>query len=310
MSDDSLSMLGVLKRAGESLLLSGGPVAIARRAFRHRCLILAYHNVLPDGAEPGADLSLHLPRADFANQLEQLTRHCEVIPLAALTGSRSHGDRPRVAITFDDAYSGAITAGVDELVKRGLPATFFVCPGFVGGRAFWWDAVRSGKSPESFARLRATSLSDWKGQDDKVRDNAVKMGFTIHEPPSHARAATEAELTRAANMPGIMFGSHTWSHSNLTRLTDVELSGELERSLTWLHEWFGNVSSWLSYPYGLADSRVETAARSAGYQGALRVEGGWLPEVPSNWFQLPRLNVPAGASIKRFAIQIAGLLSG
>jgi hypothetical protein len=108
-------MLGVLKSAGERLLLLGGPAAISRRAFRHRCLILAYHNILPDGAEPGADRSLHLPRPDFAQHLDQLTRHCEVVSLdAALSGSHPPSRRPRVAITFDDAYSGALTAGVDE----------------------------------------------------------------------------------------------------------------------------------------------------------------------------------------------------
>jgi peptidoglycan/xylan/chitin deacetylase (PgdA/CDA1 family) len=304
-------MLGVLKSAGESLLLLGGPAAISRRAFRNRCLILAYHNILPDGTEPGADRSLHLPRADFAQHLDQLTRHCDVVSLdAALSGSHSPSRRPRVAITFDDAYSGAMTVGVDELVQRGLPATFFVCPAFIGGRSFWWDVVRSGRNDRSLASLRETSLSEWKGQDDQIRAKVLDSGFQLEEPKSYARAATEAELTRAASMPGLVLGSHTWSHPNLRRLSDVELPCELQRPLMWLRERFRNVCSWLSYPYGLGDTRVSLAARSAGYQGALLVEGGWLPKLPSDWFQLPRLNVPAGATIKRFSIQIAGLLSG
>ena len=165
MSATSLSMPGVLKRAAESLLLLGGPAAISRRMFRDRRLILAYHNILPDGAGSGADHSLHLPRAAFAQQLELLMRQSEVVPLdAVLSGDASRRGKPRVAITFDDAYSGAVTAGVEELAKHGLPATIFASPGFIGGHSFWWDVVSWNRGDVSAAALRGIALTDSKGK--------------------------------------------------------------------------------------------------------------------------------------------------
>ena len=48
----------------ELLLLRAGPAHIARGSRTGKSLVLAYHNVIPDGADPGGDRSLHLARAD------------------------------------------------------------------------------------------------------------------------------------------------------------------------------------------------------------------------------------------------------
>src|SRR5579862_5104874 len=123
-----------------SLVWSGIPRWLVRG--RHgRTLVLAYHNVLPDTAEPTGDRSLHLPRARFAEQLDVLADWCDVVPLATVLGRAPATGRPRVAITFDDGYRGALTVGAAELRARSLPATMFISPGLVGGDGFWWDAL-------------------------------------------------------------------------------------------------------------------------------------------------------------------------
>src|SRR6476646_910636 len=105
-----------LKQAVERLLIGAGVAGVSRARLRHRSVVLAYHNVVPDDAPPVGDLSLHLSQSRFAAQLDELARHAEVVPLDAVF-SRAVGKRPRVAITFDDAYLGAVTRGVDELAR-------------------------------------------------------------------------------------------------------------------------------------------------------------------------------------------------
>ena len=55
---------------------------------------------------------------------------------------------------------------------------------------------------------------------------------------------------------------------------------------------------------------MEEAARGAGYEGAFRVEGGWMPRRAEELrrYALPRANVPAGASLEHFEMQTSGLL--
>ncbi len=302
-------MRAALKHATEIVLLRGGPASIARMLNRAGSLILAYHNVVPRGDSATGDTSLHLDQELFAAQLDELSRTHDVVPLPSLLEARTRGNRPRAAITFDDAYRGATTTGVEELAARALPATIFVAPAFVGGRPFWWDVLadpRTGTVPET---LRRRGLEECRGRDREVLAWAGSESLPTSVPPPHATGSTVEELEYAASVPGITLASHTWSHPNLTRLTRDEMHAELTRPLAWLRERFANVLPWLSYPYGLSAPAVETEAARAGYRAALLVSGGWISERSPSDYALPRLNVPAGLSMRGFRLRTAGLLA-
>lgn len=301
-------MRAALKGLAEAALLYGGPAALSRRRRGSRTLILAYHNILPDSGRPGRDESLHLPRHAFAEQLDALAEHCDVIPLGQALNGAGNGDRPRVAVTFDDAYHGAVTAGAAELARRNLPATFFVAPGFLGGRSFWWDSIVVPGSPVLPDLVRSQALDSYAGRDAQIREWARVQGWSLDEPDPASRCSTEQDLLVALDHPGITVGSHTWSHPNLPRLAGTELEMELRRPLEWLRERFVRVLDWLSYPYGLASPAVETAAKDAGYAAAVLVSGGWMGERTENPFVIPRFNVPAGISLEGFRLRLSGLL--
>jgi len=267
-------------------------------------LILAYHNIRPDDVSPAGDRPLHLPLSSFREQLDRLSSRLDVVPLdQALEPSR--GRRPRAVITFDDAYHGAITLGVPELIARGLPATVFVTPSFLGGRSFWWDAAAGLSGLADDVRVRA--LEELRGEDASIRAWAIASGHPLVEPPSDCRGTTEDDLRRAAATPGITIGSHTWSHPNLARLDATRLTEELDRPLAWLRERFERVIPWLSYPYGRWSDSVVTATRRAGYRAALLVDGGWYRRGQGDLYSIPRLNVPAGISGNGFSLRLGGL---
>jgi peptidoglycan/xylan/chitin deacetylase (PgdA/CDA1 family) len=303
-------MGGILKRIIESALLHGGPAALSRRSVRYRALILAYHNILPDGATPGQDRSLHLPRKMFVEQLDLLTRVCEVVPLTPglLAPARANSGRPRVAITFDDAYQGAVTVGVEELRRRSLPGTIFVSPGFIGGKTFWWDALNEGTGTLSDA-TRRYALDNCRGEDAAIREWAVANGYPLAELGPPLTAATQLELEHAMTYEGLTLGSHTWSHPNLALLDLRRLESELIAPAQWLSERFNRVIPWISYPYGSSSPAVESAAEQAGYEAGLLVTGGWISRNRVSRFAIPRLNIPAGVSLEGFALRLAGLLT-
>lgn len=290
----------------QGLLVSGLPAVFSRR-HRSETLILAYHDVVPDGERVVGDSSLHLPRAAFAAQLDALVEIAEVVSLeSALEGGQAAGGRPRVAITFDDAYSGAVLAGVGELVARSLPATVFVPPALLNGGVFWWDAL----TPRG-----AAGLADAVRQDALVRlagkGSVILDEHGCHDTshiPSYARGASEAELRRAAENPGITLASHSWSHPNLAALAPRELEEELVRPLAWLRERFTGILPYITYPYGCYSPQVERAAAAAGYRAALRIEGGWLRNDVASRYAIPRLDVPSGVSIAGFRLRCSGVL--
>jgi len=294
------------KRLAEALLTGAGVERLALRRHRARTLVLAYHNVVPAGERPCGDRSLHLPQAAFAAQLDALAATHEVVSLAAFDQA-PRGDRPRAVITIDDAYRGAVTAGVGELVARGLPATVFVAPGLFG-TSTWWDRLAEPAGGAVPPAVRAAALAAHQGRGPSVM---AAFGLGAMSLPEWAGIASEEEVRAAATAPGITLGAHTWSHANLAALEPEDLAAELERPLRWLRGLGARAVPWLAYPYGLTSANVAKATASNGYAGAFRIEGGWIPVDAGELarrHEFPRYNVPSGLSLRGFRLRSAGLL--
>lgn len=303
-------MLRTIKPVLEHLLLTAGPAAYRRRELAGRGLVLAYHNVVPDGAEPAGETSLHLPYRDFVAQLDLLESECSVVSLSELLARPQAGSaRARIAITFDDAYRGALTTALPELARRGLPATLFVAPGCLGNDGFWWDRLRSSAGALT-VEMRSRALQEARGIGAEVERLAAQEGWEWVAVPRHASAATETELAEVARAATLTLGAHTWLHPNLPALAAEELLPELQRPLAWLRERFANIAPWLAYPYGHCSPQVEAATLAAGYAAGLLVTGGWMPArgAPSP-MRVPRLNIPAGVSATGFRLRLAGFFA-
>jgi len=303
---------GSLKHVLETALVRGRITRVVRPLVAGRGLVLAYHNIVPDGGRIAGDTSLHLPQQLFAWHLDYLVEHCRVLSLDELLAAPdAHTPRPRVAITFDDAYRGAVTAGVEELASRRLPATIFVAPAFVGGGTFWWDRLSESGAAGPPPAVRQHALTACRGLDADVVAWAAGAGVPSRPVEPHMHVASEEELGAAVRRGGITLGSHTWSHPNLTRLASpADVERELSAPLSWLRDrFFQAARPWLAIPYGISSTGVEQAAGRAGYSAAFRVAGGWLPRARRDPLALPRLNVPSGLSPNGFALRCAGLLA-
>jgi peptidoglycan/xylan/chitin deacetylase (PgdA/CDA1 family) len=291
----------------EWALLRADPAWRARGRIRGKALILAYHNIVPDDSTDWADPALHLPQSRFASQLDLLARTCEVVPLGeVLAGRRSEG-RPLVAITFDDAYCGAVRLGAPLLVDRRLPATYFVAPGRLGGQSFWWDVIRGRDGTPLDSNAREHILTTLQGKEERARSWAQADG-TQGDVPAEGLTASEQDVDWLANLAGIDLGSHSWSHPNLATLSGEELEQELRMPADWIASKAERAQAVIAYPYGKSSAAVHDAARKAGYVAGLDISGGWLGT--NDPMGLPRLNVPGGLSIQGFALRLKGLLAG
>ena len=269
---------------------------LARLRIAPSGVILAYHNVVPRGEPVAGDLSLHLDQEDFARQLDLLVKTHDVVSLDALVESDWAGvTRPRVALTFDDAYEGALTAGIEELERRGLPATIMVAPGILG-RPTWWDRLAPAGGGPLPPDVWDHCLVELRGRNEEVLAWARSQGLGEGELPPHALPASESLVLDAGRRPGIALAAHTWSHPNLARHSPDECRDEYVRCREWLTERDVEYSDWLAYPYGLYSRDAAELARTR-FRGGLRVEGGvaWRKgRATSPQGVLPRINVPRG----------------
>lgn len=297
------------KRAVEIVLARSGAARALGTLTAPGAVVLAYHNIVPEGETACGDLSLHIDRSDFAWHLDLLEASGRIVGLRDLFRP-PHDERLRIAVTFDDAYRGAMTAGVEELSVRGLDATVFVPPGLLGGAGFWWDRL-AGKDGALHPRQRDHALSALQGDETRVLDWAASQGASFAELPAHARPVSASELLSSSLYGGITFGAHSWSHPNLAAVPPARLAGELEPTRRWLREHTDRFVDWLAYPYGLRNRTVvEAAARL--HEGAFRVDGGFAVRRGRSVdvaHETPRLNVPRGLTPEGLALRLAGLVS-
>ena len=99
-----------------------------------------------------------------------------------------------------------------------------------------------------------------------------------------------ADEIRALHAKGLEIGSHGATHRALTRLSDGELSREVEGSRETLERLVGAPVTSFCYPFGDFDDRVVEAVRRAGYRAATVIRGG-IPGDLSDPLRLKRVSV-------------------
>ncbi len=89
---------------------------------------------------------------------------------------------------------------------------------------------------------------------------------------------------------GIVFGSHSLTHVQLTRCNNTRLQAEVVDSKKIIEDHMGREVKHFCYPFGNHDQRVEDAVRGADYDSACTTDKGAVLPGANPW-RLPRLTV-------------------
>lgn len=273
-------------------------------------LVLLYHNVVPDHYEVRGEESLHVRIADFVEQMEWLARECRVVSLDQALAQPRSDPEPRVAITFDDAYRGAVDLGIPHLTSRGIPCTLFVAPGILDSVGMWWDRyARVLDHSDGDRSFRDRALQDTAADDPSV--DALAQGMSVASSPvgPYEGIVGENDILTLAESNQVTLAPHSWSHRNLSTASEAELDEELSRPRGWFQERNVHAVPWMAYPYGLTSRITIQRAQDTGYEGGLLAAGGWMrtSDRPSK-FEIPRLSIPRGLSLNGFRLRLHGVV--
>jgi len=277
-----------------------GLLSMSESAMRGQLTVLTFHRVLPDEfIKDYLFPSLAVPQSMFRGQMATLAKRCKVVTVeegvAALADGRP-GERPLVAVTFDDGYADNVKVAAPIMNALGLRATFYVVAGLVGTDGeLWYDVAARRWQAATAAQIREAAEgrgveSGWAGAKPPMdawmswlkqlsptdRSAAVDA---LPEPGAVAsrhhldRLMTPDEL-RSLRSGGHVVGSHTMSHPLLPQLDERTLDAELTRSRDLLESWLQVPVKGFCYPNGDHDDRVVDAVRRAGYTTACTTRSG------------------------------------
>jgi peptidoglycan/xylan/chitin deacetylase (PgdA/CDA1 family) len=162
------------------------------REFSARAVVLVYHAV---GEVPSDPWSLFVSRRHLEEQMRLLSGDYVVLSLRQLGDAAAAGELPprSVGVTFDDGYANNLAAAEQVLVPLGMPATFFLVSGAIGGgEEFWWDElarllVDADDLPPNLTLGRGKEGRHWRVPSHRSRDR-----------PSHGRLWLARQGTREA----------------------------------------------------------------------------------------------------------------
>lgn len=299
---------------------------ISGRGQRARLSILIYHRVL-ERADP---LLADTPDlAAFERQLEIVSRYFQPLPLSEAVMRLRAGSLPEraLAVTFDDGYADNVEVALPALQRFGIPATFFIAAGFIGGGAMWNDRVTEAlrKATGPVLDLERPGLGHYRIGDAGERRAAigvllsrlkyldiderlarvadVEAACAVADAPNLMMSSDQLRALRAA---GMEIGGHTVHHPILARLAPEAARREIADGKAMLERILGEPVRLFAYPNGVPgrDYRPEhvSMVREAGFEAAVSTAWG-VAGTGDDLYQLPRFT-PWTDEPERFLLHV------
>jgi peptidoglycan/xylan/chitin deacetylase (PgdA/CDA1 family) len=282
---------------------------------REHAAVLMYHSVVDSKLAPYIDPDNTISVEEFESHIRFLKNKCNVISMETLVLYLNKGQplpRKSVVITFDDGYLDNLTLAAPILEKYELPATVFICTGYVErGDSQWIDEIYSIFSfrrqhqlqinNQTFDLLDRGSLQhaydtvkglliDADYDTRKLLLNRIKdqLNPDLLQTPRLTLNWKEVQQLKT-HFPLIEIGLHTRDHLNLTALSEKEIKKEIRQCQKDYESALGSKAKYFSYPYGLHNSFIRKTTKELGLHSSLAVYPVDLVSHSSNLMSIPRL---------------------
>ncbi len=220
-----------------------------------------------------------------------------------------------ILLTFDDAYYDFYKNAFPILKKLQIPVILNVITSCAEtGQSFWTQ--RLNKLVEAFYRegrmeelshlefygkpvspretIENTALSIFRTLlDDTKKDAAIKeMEEKLGHIPEYTRMMNWSEIIEVQKQ-GVIIGSHTHQHKNLTLIKEQALLDELNNSATLIAQNIGITPNIIAFPNGQHNEHTLDISSTVNYKYALTVDNASFTFEPNHngMFVIPRINV-------------------
>ena len=310
-----------------------------RPVARGRGLILMFHHVRPARVDPFQPNALLEITPEHLDRTLTLVREggfdlvgMDDVP-ARLAGE---GERPFVALTFDDGYRDNAEHAQPVLRRHGAPWTMFVTSDYAsgGGHLWWLELEEAVRRADRLVLPGGEGIRQWPARTAAEKRDAFAGAYAILRagPEERLRAAVAGwcaefgidgaamvrdlclgwdEIADLARDPAVTIGAHTISHPMLAKHDEGTAWLEIEGGRLAIAERLGTAPRHLAYPVGdptSAGPREFRLAREAGFATAVTTRPGHLfAEHGSELAALPRVSVNG---LHQNADAVRALLSG
>ena len=164
-------------------------------------VVLCYHAI------GYSDWAFSVAPAEFASQINFLSRHFTIVSLSDLSSRPNHTSRPRVAITFDDGYQSVYRYARPLFARLGLSATVFALENPIGTSTFPRLPLLR------IAQMQALTKSGWAiGYHTSTHPDLTKVNPSrLHAEIVTGKTRLESQLGSRLRFMAFPFGQYNKS---------------------------------------------------------------------------------------------------
>jgi peptidoglycan/xylan/chitin deacetylase (PgdA/CDA1 family) len=306
---------------------------ISRKFFKKESslIVITYHRITED--DTLFDPLIVSPKI-FERQIDFLKKEYQIISgneFKTIINSGKKISGNKCLITFDDGWRDNYDNAFPILRKYAVPAIVFISTDFVDtNMKFWTEIVREILSSFRFDHFKSIENSDLGlpeyiqelfGQtiksknalnsreiqrviiemkslnQEKIKEIVERLKyFRKYEDKAERRVMLSWNEIEKMSQENIMFGSHTKSHTILTKVNDIEAISELVDSKKIIEEKIKKKVYFLSYPNGDFNDNVIKNTRKSSYLGAFSCISGFNNS-NFNEFKIKRIHIRADRSL-------------
>lgn len=200
--------------------------------------------------------------AQFEKELDFYLKYFKPVSLSELMTEKK-SDRKIFHLSFDDGLKECAEIIAPVLLKKGIPASFFVNPGFVDNHRLFHKYKASlilGKlkeSPDLKAEqiLREQNLNGEQIlkasilQENILDEIAVLLGINFDEFLAKQKPYLNIEQILKLKEQGFSIGAHSFYHSEFWKISEEEQFKEIKSSMKWLLEKINPKIKAFSFPF-------------------------------------------------------------
>jgi len=258
---------------------------------------------------------------DFEQDLEEMLKWFEPISLGDFIGGKKLIEGKRyMVLTFDDGLAGCHQVIAPILMKKGIPAAFFLNNHFIDNRGLFYrykaslliDRIRTDEEalktvaeylviPESKVEESIYLISEDQISllDVLIKEAEVDVSLYMKNSPIYLSSRQVMELVQW----GFEIGGHSPNHVDFSKLKPKEIITQVSSSIGDLQHRFQVSTRYFSFPFtswGIPDELIDqmlergTAEVLLGTAGLKRQDKpGFIQRIPMEEF-----HGPAGKAIK------------
>jgi len=311
--------LDKLDLASKTLRWSGAGKLLRSWASWQGILVLNYHRIgEPDATVLDRDL-FSARQTAFDHQIGFLKANFDIIVPSDLPGIVDRGRGQHVLITFDDGYRDNYDLALPVLRGHDVPATFFICTGYVDEPKLpWWDLIAwmirtcgrdslpAGQwfdeeveidGSDRTAAIRI-ALAKFKSLPADRTDQFMKFLSSATDRDPSTVPGEELwmtwEMVRKLHAAGMTIGAHTVQHHLLARLSEAEQESEIVRSRDRIAIEIGQIPRAFAYPVGSRSAFTDVTKallERHGFEHGFSFYGGLQPIQPFDRYDIRRAHV-------------------